>query len=46
MKTWRVYFGRNENDMRIFARYYTAYHAEQFAEALRMNGTPYRIEND
>lgn len=38
MSTWAVVFGESR---RV---YYTRYHAEQFAEALRRNGTPYVME--
>lgn len=36
-KTWTVYFGT------LAFVYYTEYHAEQFARALTLNGTPCEI---
>lgn len=36
-KCWYVHFGLCTN------RYYTAHHAEQFARALKLNGTPYTM---
>jgi hypothetical protein len=38
MKTWTISFGKSK---RIC---YTHYHAEQFARALRLNGTPYTLK--
>ena len=38
MRTWTVKFGQSK------VIYYTAYHAEQFAEALRRNGTRFTVE--
>lgn len=37
MKIWAVYFGNSK------AVYHTHYHAEQFARALRLNGTSYKL---
>lgn len=37
-KIWAVIFGQCRNV------YYTDYHAAQFARALRLNGTPFRLE--
>lgn len=38
MKNWTITFGKSK---RV---YYTHYHAEQFARALSLNGTPYVME--
>jgi uncharacterized protein with PIN domain len=38
MKMWIVRFGKTAQ------RFYTEYHTEQFARALRLNGTPYTID--
>jgi hypothetical protein len=35
---WVITFGK------CFRVYYTPYHADQFARALRLNGTPYRLQ--
>jgi len=37
MKTYVVSFGKSA------VKFYTHYHAEQFARALRLNGTPFRL---
>ena len=37
-KIWIVRFGK------VFQRFHTAYHAEQFARALALNGTPHTLE--
>ena len=37
---WIVRFGKSEN------RYFTEYHAEQAARALRLNGTPVEVIED
>ena len=37
LKVWVVWFGG------FGSKYYTHYHAEQMARALRLNGTPYTI---
>lgn len=42
MTTWKVTYGVREE--KATAIYYTAHHAEQFARALRLNGTPVTVE--
>ncbi len=38
MQVWIVTFGKSQKV------YYTPYHAEQMARALRLNGTPYQVK--
>jgi predicted GTPase len=39
-QVWLVEFGTSIN------RHYTRYHADQFARALKLNGTPYTLTHE